>query len=119
MGVVIYDSKGLEHGHFEDFIEETNDFFDSHQISERGESADAIHVIWLALCVAPPHTIRYIINSAHSRFEPFEETICRKLFNHVPVLFILNKADISSLSDRARLREIITDVWPLLSLLTL
>eukprot|EP01127_Copromyxa_protea_P002634 TRINITY_DN1256_c0_g2_i1.p1 TRINITY_DN1256_c0_g2~~TRINITY_DN1256_c0_g2_i1.p1 ORF type:complete len:664 (+),score=122.79 TRINITY_DN1256_c0_g2_i1:39-2030(+) len=98
MGVVIYDSKGLEHGHFQDFIDSTNTFFDSHHVSENGESADAIHVIW------------YIINSAHSRFEPFEETICRKLFNRVPILFILNKADISSPSDRNRLREIITDM---------
>lgn len=46
MGVVIYDSKGLEHGHFKDFIETTNEFFDSHQVSKSGESADAIHVIW-------------------------------------------------------------------------
>lgn len=58
---------------------------------------------------------RYIINSAHSRFEPFEETICRDLFNKVPLLFILNKADISSPADRARLREIITDVRPTFS----
>lgn len=55
-------------------------------------------------------TARYIINSAHSRFEPFEETICRQLFNKVPLLFILNKADLSSKEDRDGLREIIKDV---------
>lgn len=47
MRVVIYDSKGLEHGHFQDFIGSTNEFFDSHQVSDsKGVSADAIHVIW-------------------------------------------------------------------------
>lgn len=40
--VVIYDSKGLEHGQYEDFIESTNEFFQDHRV----DSTDAIHVIW-------------------------------------------------------------------------
>jgi hypothetical protein len=56
MGVVIYDSKGLEHGHFEDFIGSTNEFFDSHQVSGTGENADAVHVIWFVLHSLLAHT---------------------------------------------------------------
>lgn len=93
MRVVIYDSKGLEHGQFEEFIETTNDFFDEHKIGTHGESSDAIHVVW------------YIVNSAHSRFEPFEEMLCRELFNRAPLMFLLNKADISTQDDRDRFRQ--------------
>jgi ribosome biogenesis GTPase A len=98
MRIVIYDSKGLEHGHFEDFIDTTNDFFDAHQIGTHGESADAIHVVW------------YVMNSAHSRFEPFEQRICKELFNRAPVIFLLNKADISTQEDRDNIRQIIDEM---------
>lgn len=98
MRVVIYDSKGLEHGEFENFITTTQDFFNKHKISDGGESSDAIHVIW------------YIVNSAHSRWEPFEERICRELFNKAPLMFILNKADISSDEDRKRIRKVISNM---------
>lgn len=40
--VVIYDSKGLEHGQYEDFIDTTNHFFELHKL----DSSEAIHVIW-------------------------------------------------------------------------
>eukprot|EP01128_Nolandella_sp_AFSM9_P000600 TRINITY_DN1074_c0_g1_i2.p1 TRINITY_DN1074_c0_g1~~TRINITY_DN1074_c0_g1_i2.p1 ORF type:complete len:648 (+),score=116.23 TRINITY_DN1074_c0_g1_i2:68-1945(+) len=96
--VVIYDSKGLEHGQFENFIDTTNDFFDEHKIGTHGESRDAIHVVW------------YIVNSAHSRFEPFEEHLCRELFNRAPLMFLLNKADISTKDDRERFRAMINDL---------
>lgn len=95
--VVIYDSKGLEHGEFGSFIETTQNFFDQHKVGECGDS-DAIHAIW------------YIINCAHSRWEPFEERICRELFNKAPLIFILNKADISSEEDRQRIRNIIKNM---------
>jgi GTP-binding protein EngB required for normal cell division len=98
MRIVIYDSKGLEHGEFEDFIETTTDFFEEHSIGVHGESEDAIHVIW------------YILNSASSRFEPFEQRICRELFNRAPIMFLLNKADISTEEDRNNLRQLINDM---------
>jgi len=94
MRVVIYDSKGLEHGYFEEFIRSTNEFFDKH----RPGSADTIHVIW------------YIINSAHSRWEPFEERICRELLNRAPLMVVLNKADISSTKDRNGMRKLISNM---------
>lgn len=94
MRVVIYDSKGLEHGEFENFIDTTRSFFDQHHSA--GE--DAIHAIW------------YIVNCAHSRWEPFEERMCRELFSKAPLIFILNKADLSSEEDRQRIRTIIADM---------
>jgi len=45
---------------------------------------DCIHVIW------------YVVNAASGRFEPFEARLLRELFKSVPVLFVLNKADVAS-----------------------
>uniref|UniRef100_A0A6B2L5C1 G domain-containing protein n=1 Tax=Arcella intermedia TaxID=1963864 RepID=A0A6B2L5C1_9EUKA len=97
MRVVIYDSKGLEHGEFEDFMNTTDHFFESHKPGTVSET-DTIHVVW------------YIVNSAHSRWEPFEEVICRKLLNRAPLMFVLNKADISSPRDRKGMKKLIHDM---------
>jgi GTP-binding protein EngB required for normal cell division len=96
--IVIYDSKGLEHGEHHEFINTTKNFFNKHQVVGEVTNPDAIHVVW------------YIINSAHSRFESFEEQICRSLFNNLPIIFILNKADISTEEDRSNIRNIITNM---------
>eukprot|EP01104_Vermistella_antarctica_P019135 TRINITY_DN7355_c0_g1_i1.p1 TRINITY_DN7355_c0_g1~~TRINITY_DN7355_c0_g1_i1.p1 ORF type:complete len:531 (-),score=131.47 TRINITY_DN7355_c0_g1_i1:140-1732(-) len=92
--VVIYDSKGLEIGSDLDFVEETNKFFEEHQLT--GE--DPVHVIW------------YIINAAGARFHPFEERLCREVFTRTPIAFIINKADISSDEARRSLRDCIKDM---------
>ena len=84
--VVIYDSKGLEVGEHDNFIRTTAEFL------EKGEGKD-IHVVW------------YIINSAGSRFQPFEGDVCKSLFNNLPIIFILNKADLSAKTDREQLRQ--------------
>ena len=42
-----------------------------------------------------------MINGAGSRIQPFEEEICRTLFADTPLIFLVNKADISSDEDRA------------------
>lgn len=94
MRTVIYDSKGLEHGYYQEFIETTNTFFDDHQATP----SDAIHVVW------------YIVNAAHARFEPFEQELCKKLFWRAPIFFLLNKADLSSQDDRDNLRKVIEDM---------
>eukprot|EP01125_Pyxidicula_operculata_P020655 TRINITY_DN767_c0_g2_i1.p1 TRINITY_DN767_c0_g2~~TRINITY_DN767_c0_g2_i1.p1 ORF type:complete len:671 (-),score=177.37 TRINITY_DN767_c0_g2_i1:775-2787(-) len=101
--VVIYDSKGLEHGAFEQFMSDTEKFFDDHEGTRSTEKSplshsDAIHVIW------------YIINSAHSRWEPFEARLCRELYKNTPLIFILNKSDISSSQDRQKIRQLIQDM---------
>eukprot|EP00013_Stygamoeba_regulata_P003885 CAMPEP_0177632414 /NCGR_PEP_ID=MMETSP0447-20121125/2278_1 /TAXON_ID=0 /ORGANISM="Stygamoeba regulata, Strain BSH-02190019" /LENGTH=537 /DNA_ID=CAMNT_0019133979 /DNA_START=181 /DNA_END=1794 /DNA_ORIENTATION=+ len=91
--VVIYDSKGLEYGEHVAFIDETKKFFKDHQVQDPRNS---IHVIW------------YVINSGNARFQPFEEKICREVFNIAPIIFLLNKADISTDDERRLLRETIT-----------
>jgi GTPase Era involved in 16S rRNA processing len=94
----IYDSKGLEHGNTEEFINTTQDFLDQHSIGEHGESENAIHVVW------------YVINSATGRWVNFEKKICETLFHDIPIIFILNKADISTQNDRNILRECVKDM---------
>ena len=85
--VVIYDSRGLEHGNTQLFIDDTRKFFQS--LSPE----DSIHVVW------------YVINGAGSRIQPFEEEICRTLFADTPIIFLINKADISTDEDRRILRD--------------
>jgi GTP-binding protein EngB required for normal cell division len=88
--VVIYDSKGLEVGAHDNFIATTSQFL--------RDGATEIHVVW------------YIVNSAGSRFQPFEGTVCKSLFNKLPIIFILNKADLSATEDRESLRRSILDL---------
>ena len=90
--VVIYDSRGLEHGNTEMFINDTRNFFQSLS------AENSIHVVW------------YVINGAGSRIQPFEEEICRTLFADIPLIFLINKADISSDEDRAILRQTLTQL---------
>lgn len=87
--VVIYDSKGLEHGNTAEFIKSTAEFFAETQKDVRR----MIHVVW------------YVVNGASSRVQPYEEEICRLLFSDIPLIFIINKGDISSDADRATIRE--------------
>jgi GTP-binding protein EngB required for normal cell division len=88
--VVIYDSKGLEVGEHDNFISTTSEFL------RKGNTE--IHVVW------------YIINSAGSRFQPFEGDVCKSLFNKLPIIFILNKADLSAAEDRESLRRSILEL---------
>jgi len=88
--VVIYDSKGLEVGEHDNFITTTSEFL------RKGNTE--IHVVW------------YIINSAGSRFQPFEGDVCKSLFNKLPIIFILNKADLSAAEDRESLRRSILEL---------
>uniref|UniRef100_A0A6B2L5G6 G domain-containing protein n=1 Tax=Arcella intermedia TaxID=1963864 RepID=A0A6B2L5G6_9EUKA len=97
MRVVIYDSKGLEHGEYDNFIQNTNQFFNSLSPGAVPE-LDSIHVIW------------YIVNSAHSRWEPFEEKICREILNKAPLMFVLNKADLSTKKDKEGIKKIIRNL---------
>lgn len=88
--VVIYDSKGLEVGEHEEFIRTTGEFLEDGHVQ--------MHVVW------------YIINSAGSRFQPFEADVCKSLFNKLPIIFILNKADLSPQEDRDALRKAIVEL---------
>lgn len=90
--VVLYDAKGLEHGHHDEYISNMRSFFEK-QIGM--EQQDSIHVIW------------YVINSANSRIQVFEEILLREVFQNIPIIVILNKADISTPESRKALRDII------------
>eukprot|EP01095_Lingulamoeba_sp_RSL-Kostka_P007085 TRINITY_DN2236_c0_g7_i1.p1 TRINITY_DN2236_c0_g7~~TRINITY_DN2236_c0_g7_i1.p1 ORF type:complete len:431 (+),score=112.52 TRINITY_DN2236_c0_g7_i1:32-1294(+) len=91
--VVIYDSKGLEDGRHEEFINDTRLFFET--MRSKPLLRDHIHVVW------------YVINSACGRFEPFEEILIREIFAPTPVIFILNKSDVSSGSQLDTLETLI------------
>lgn len=93
--VVIYDSKGLEYGECEEFVDSTKHFLKERRGKCIKESANAIHIVW------------YVINSAHTRWESYEDRLIRELYRDIPIIFILNKADISSEEDRNKLRKII------------
>jgi GTP-binding protein EngB required for normal cell division len=86
----IYDSKGLEVGNHTEFIEQTTAFLDERQADT---SQEPIDVCW------------YVVNSAASRFQPFEGEVCSQVFDRLGIIFILNKADIASDADRESLRE--------------
>lgn len=94
----IYDSKGLEHGSSKEFMRSTERFLNDHRVGEHGESENAIHVIW------------YVINSACGRWESFEEKLCKTLFTNIPIIFVLNKADITSQDERDSLRDCLLDM---------
>jgi len=86
----IYDSKGLEVGNHTEFIEQTTAFLDERQADT---SQEPIDVCW------------YVVNSAASRFQPFEGEVCSQVFDRLGIIFILNKADIASDADRESLRD--------------
>lgn len=88
--VVIYDSKGLEVGEHTNFMRTTKEFLEDETVE--------VHVVW------------YIINSAVSRIQPFEVDVCKSLFSKLPVIFILNKADLSSVEERESLRHSIREM---------
>eukprot|EP01089_Gocevia_fonbrunei_P002328 TRINITY_DN12307_c0_g1_i4.p1 TRINITY_DN12307_c0_g1~~TRINITY_DN12307_c0_g1_i4.p1 ORF type:complete len:596 (-),score=104.19 TRINITY_DN12307_c0_g1_i4:43-1830(-) len=88
--IVIYDSKGLENGRACEFVQSTKSFFRDH-----ADVRQTIHVVW------------YIINSAMARFQDFEKYICSSLFNQIPIIFVLNKADISSDEEREGVKNAI------------
>lgn len=93
--VIVYDSKGLETGNIDEFVEQTREFFEEHRYTKKKKAENCIHVIW------------YVINSAGCRIQPSEEKLWREVFNVAPLMFLLNKSDISSEEDRKTLRELI------------
>eukprot|EP00019_Armaparvus_languidus_P004394 CAMPEP_0168592488 /NCGR_PEP_ID=MMETSP0420-20121227/7759_1 /TAXON_ID=498008 /ORGANISM="Pessonella sp." /LENGTH=714 /DNA_ID=CAMNT_0008628479 /DNA_START=60 /DNA_END=2204 /DNA_ORIENTATION=+ len=109
--VVIYDSKGLEVGDHNEFIDTTKSFLvDDDPISASTNSKSTSDEESNTPHKAHIHVVWYIINSAGSRFQPFEGDVCQKLFNKLPIIFILNKADLSSTQDRENLRKTIINL---------
>jgi GTP-binding protein EngB required for normal cell division len=81
--IVIYDSRGLEHGRSDIFLQETREFL--HNLEESSNPMEnRIHVVW------------YVIDLANCRLQDFEGTICRTLFPDLPIIFLLNKCDLVS-----------------------
>merc|ERR1712137_25029 len=109
--VILYDSKGLEAGmQFEEFLNSTLDFFENNEEDignvhlPKAYREDAtglekrVHLVW------------YVVNAAVARFQNFEERICRELFGHLPVIFILNKSDISTRDQLDTLKTVIENM---------
>lgn len=98
--IILYDSKGMEVGmKLEEFIESTLEYFTSCNNGKRENCMkDQIDIVW------------YIVNSAAARFQQFEEEICKQLFNDIPIIFILNKTDISTKEQQIALREVIKEM---------
>lgn len=80
--VVLYDTKGLEHGNHQEFLEDTRKFLGT--LRSSNDISDHLHVVW------------YVLDMSHSRFQPFERTLCEELFPDVSLIFILNKIDTAS-----------------------
>lgn len=95
--IVIYDSRGLEHGNSDLYIKSTKEFLDKHSLST-SDNGELIHIVW------------YVVNSANSRWHKFEENLCRNIFHNLPIMFILNKADLTTIKERELLRKCIMDM---------
>jgi len=106
--IVLFDSKGLEAGmQFDEFLLSTREFFHNneedigakHLPEEFRDDASGlekrVHLVW------------YVVNAAGARFQDFEERICRELFGRLPIIFILNKCDISTREQLDKLREVL------------
>eukprot|EP01097_Dermamoeba_algensis_P007500 TRINITY_DN4735_c0_g1_i1.p2 TRINITY_DN4735_c0_g1~~TRINITY_DN4735_c0_g1_i1.p2 ORF type:complete len:420 (+),score=87.23 TRINITY_DN4735_c0_g1_i1:369-1628(+) len=53
------------------------------------------------------HIVWYVINAARGRLEDFECVLVRDLFAHIPVIFILNKADLADADQLLAMKETI------------
>ena len=91
--VVVFDTKGLEHGNHDKFIEETSGFLSSLRSSH--DLRDHLHVVW------------YVIDMAHARFQPFEQRICTEVLEQIPVFFVLNKVDTAERAQVDAIRELV------------
>jgi tRNA U34 5-carboxymethylaminomethyl modifying GTPase MnmE/TrmE len=93
--VIVYDTKGLEHGNHEQFINDTEGFLSSLRASS--DLRDHLHVIW------------YVLDMAHSRFQEFEAKICRNVLAKIPLCFVLNKADTATAEQLRTIRSFIEE----------
>lgn len=91
--VVIYDTKGLEHGCSEQFAADTRKYLT--QLSARNNLQNNVHIIW------------YVIDMAQARFQPFEAQICKELLHDIPLIFVLNKADSADTSQITAMKEVL------------
>ncbi|EFC44707.1 GTP binding protein [Naegleria gruberi] len=90
--VVIYDSRGIEHGYIQDgFVADTRRFFK--KIRGEKDLAKHVHVVW------------YVLDLTQARFQPFEAEFCRDELKGIPIIFVLNKAD----AVKNQIRDIMID----------
>mmetsp|Transcript_1579 Transcript_1579/g.5565 ORF Transcript_1579/g.5565 Transcript_1579/m.5565 type:complete len:563 (-) Transcript_1579:70-1758(-) len=120
--IVIYDSKGLEAGMaWEELKASTEDFLESLNNSSGEEESPNVRIKHASPSrsssslddVTNPnklHLIWYVVNSAAARFQDFEERVCKELFPGTKIIFLLNKADISTKEQRDTMRQLILDM---------
>eukprot|EP00736_Rhodelphis_marinus_P001612 Rmarinus@m.22465 len=75
--LVIYDSKGLEHGKESGFLDDMETFM----MNCFANSNDFIHIVW------------FVVNLGTARFSDYDVKICREVLQSVPKIIVLNKAD--------------------------
>mmetsp|Transcript_409 Transcript_409/g.750 ORF Transcript_409/g.750 Transcript_409/m.750 type:complete len:487 (+) Transcript_409:56-1516(+) len=93
--IVVYDSKGLEWDSHENFIKETGAFF--RDLRKEKDVAKHIHVVW------------YVVNSSRGRIEEYELKLVREEFKNTPVIFLLNKADVSEAKQILALKKVVEE----------
>ena len=94
--VVIYDSRGIEHGYAQKgFTEDTRLFFE--KLNSQQEKENHIHVVW------------YVLDLTQARFQPFEADFCRNELKDYPIIFVLNKADAVDKEVRNTMLKVIND----------
>eukprot|EP01104_Vermistella_antarctica_P011245 TRINITY_DN3138_c1_g1_i1.p1 TRINITY_DN3138_c1_g1~~TRINITY_DN3138_c1_g1_i1.p1 ORF type:complete len:691 (+),score=172.26 TRINITY_DN3138_c1_g1_i1:327-2399(+) len=91
--VVVYDTKGLEHGGHVEFMEETTRFLSD--LSSGDDVKEHLHVVW------------YVVDLAHARFQDFEARFCRDVISSTPLFFVLNKSDTATEQQREAVRELL------------
>lgn len=85
--VIVYDSKGFEIDCAKQFKNEMETYFSS--------CGDSVHVIW------------YVVDGTSSRFEPFEHDFLLSSPLSVPVIVLINKADLCASADIEALKTTI------------
>jgi predicted GTPase len=94
--VVIYDSRGIEHGYAQKgFSEDTRLFFE--KLNSQNEKQNHIHVVW------------YVLDLTQARFQPFEADFCRNELKNYPIIFVLNKSDAVDTDVRNTMLKVIND----------
>ena len=90
--IKIYDSKGIS------FTDTTNYTRNIREFMNDKKEDEQIHIIW------------FVINSATGRIQPFEEELCKGIFKDKFIIFVLNKCDISTQSNRKTIHDSIEEM---------
>lgn len=98
-GLVLYDAVGIAKGKNTDiYIIPLKRFLEKHM--EIGDASSEIQVVW------------YVFSAVAEKIDPFEEALLRKVFRDVPLYILINKVDIATPQNLAKIHKTIND-WKL------